>query len=201
MFIPKHFKIEDKELIYNIMEENSFAALFSIHNERPYATHLPLTLDREKGELYGHIARTNGQWKDIMNQDVLIIFQGPHCYISPSWYETDKAVPTWNYVAVHVYGHVEIVDDEQEVYDSLNDLVNKYEMPNSPYQLSKVDSRYIKGLSKGIVGFKITITHMEGKAKLSQNHPVERQKLVIQHLKQLGEDQKNIARLMEANIK
>lgn len=201
MFIPKHFKIDDNETIYDIIEENGFATLFSTHNEKPFATHLPLTLDREKRELYGHFARANGQWKDITNQEVLIIFHGPHSYISPSWYETNKAVPTWNYIAVHVYGRVEMIENEQEVYQSLQDLVNKYELPNSSYQLSEVDSHYIEGLSKGIVGFKISITKMEGKAKLSQNHPLERQQLVIQHLEQIaGENQISIAKLMKANV-
>lgn len=201
MFIPKPFKIDDEQVIYDIIEENSFATLFSNHNGKPYATHLPLTLDRESGFLFGHFARANGHWKDANNQEMLITFHGPHCYISPSWYETNTAVPTWNYVAVHVYGELEIVDNEQDVFHSLTNLVNKYERPNSSYNLSEVDSNYIEGLSKGIVVFKVKITRMEGKAKLSQNHPVERQELVIKQLEQLaGEDHSKIASLMKKNL-
>ena len=109
MYIPKHFTIKDEETKYEMIEQNSFATLFSQHNGAPYATHLPLLLNRETLTLSGHFARPNEQWKDSGNQQVLAIFQGPHSYISPSWYETNKAVPTWNYVAVHVYGELEIV--------------------------------------------------------------------------------------------
>jgi transcriptional regulator len=200
MYIPKHFNINDENAIFNLLEENSFATLISQHNGEPYASHLPFVLNKDERALYGHFARANGQWKDIQNQQVLVIFQGPHCYISPSWYETKVAVPTWNYVAAHIYGEMEILDNKEEVFDSLKQMVNKYEIPNSSYQLNDVDSSYVEDLSKGIVGFKINITRIEGKAKLSQNHPVERQKLVIQQLEKTTlENNRKIADLMKAN--
>ncbi len=167
MYIPKYFAIQDEEMKYETIEQNSFATLFSQHNGEPYATHLPLLLNRETLTLYGHFARPNAQWKDSENQQVLAIFQGPHSYISPSWYETNKAVPTWNYVAVHVYGELEVVEDKQELLNSLQDLVHKYEDPQSTYSLDDVDPDYMAGLSKGIVGFKIKINKIEGKAKRS----------------------------------
>ncbi|MDP4171201.1 MAG: FMN-binding negative transcriptional regulator [Bacillota bacterium] len=198
MYVPKHFKIEGKEEIYELIEQYSFATLVSQHNAEPYATHLPLTLDKDAGVLYGHFARPNEQWKDIEHQNVLVIFQGPHCYISPSWYETNKAVPTWNYVAVHVYGKVEIIHNEQEAFQALVKMVNKYEKPDRAYKLKEVDSSYIEGMTKGIVNFKIKITKMEGKAKLSQNHPMERRELIIRELEKLsGEENKRIAGLMK----
>ncbi|WP_223589154.1 FMN-binding negative transcriptional regulator [Neobacillus bataviensis] len=201
MYIPKHFKIEDEETIYDFIEKNSFATLISQHNEEPYATHLPLILDKEKKQLYGHFARPNGQWKDIENQKILVIFQGPHCYISPSWYESNQAVPTWNYVAIHVYGQMELVEDSQELLDSLADMVTKYEKPDSSYQLKDVDANFIEGMSKGIVGFKIKIDRIEGKAKLSQNHSVDRQALVIQQLENTSDQQnQQIADLMKNNL-
>ncbi|EJQ02062.1 FMN-binding negative transcriptional regulator [Bacillus paranthracis] len=180
------------------MEQNSFATLFSQHNGEPYATHLPLLLNRETLTLHGHFARPNEQWKDIGNQQVLAIFQGPHSYISPSWYETNNAVPTWNYVAVHVYGELKFVEDEQELIDSLQELVHKYEDPESAYSLNDVDPNYMGGLSKGIVGFKVKINKIEGKAKLSQNHSVERRNLVVEKLEKVGsEGSKGIAELMK----
>lgn len=201
MYIPKHFQINDENAMFSLIEENSFATLISQHNGEPYASHLPFILNKDERALYGHFARANDQWKDIQNQQVLVIFQGPHCYISPSWYETKVAVPTWNYVAAHIYGEMEILENEEEIFDSLKQMVNKYEIPNSSYQLNDVDSSYVEGLSKGIVGFKINITRIEGKAKLSQNHPVERQKLVIQQLEKTSlENNKKIADLMKANI-
>ncbi len=198
MYISKYFAIQDEEMKYEIMEQNSFATLFSQHNGEAYATHLPLLLNRETLTLHGHFARPNEQWKDSGNQHVLAIFQGPHSYISPSWYETNNAVPTWNYVAVHVYGELEIVEDEQELLNSLQDLVHKYEEPQSTYSLNEVDSNYMAGLSKGIVGFKIKISKIEGKAKLSQNHSVERRKLVVKELEKVGsEGSRGIAGLMK----
>ncbi|MBE7125833.1 FMN-binding negative transcriptional regulator [Bacillus mycoides] len=198
MYIPKHFTIKDEETKYEMIEQNSFATLFSQHNGAPYATHLPLLLNRETLTLSGHFARPNEQWKDSGNQQVLAIFQGPHSYISPSWYETNKAVPTWNYVAVHVYGELEIVEDEQELIDSLQDLVHKYENPKSTYSLNNVDPNYMEGLSRGIVGFRIKINKIEGKAKLSQNHSVERRELVIEELEKVGsEGSRGIAGLMK----
>ena len=170
MYIPQHFTIKEVAAAYDIIQENSFATLFSQHNGMPFATHLPLILDKENTNLYGHFARPNPQWKDIENQTVLAVFQGPHCYISPSWYETNKAVPTWNYVTVHVYGEVELVEDENELMGSLHDMVLKYEAPDSSYRLQDVDAKFLDGMNKGVQGFKIKINKIEGKAKLSQNH-------------------------------
>lgn len=201
MYIPKHFKVDDEDQIYEFIEKYSFATLYSTHIGEPYATHLPLILKKDENALYGHFARPNGQWMDLENQSVLVVFQGPHCYISPSWYEINDAVPTWNYVSIHLYGKVDIIEDEKVIFDSLNEMVNKYEKPDSPYNLKNVDYKYIEGMSKGIVAFKITITKIEAKAKLSQNHPSERQELIIEHLE--GSSDQNdlqVAYLMKENL-
>lgn len=201
MYIPNHFKIDDEELIYDFIEKYGFATLFSKHNGEPYATHLPLMLKKNEHALYGHFARPNDQWEDAENQQILVVFQGPHCYISPSWYETTKAVPTWNYVAIHLYGVLEIIEDKNVIFDSLHDLVEKYESPDSPYRFSDVDARFMEGMSKGIVAFKIKITKIEAKAKLSQNHPVQRQKLIINNLENTtNQDNIKVAALMKKNL-
>ncbi|MBD1383546.1 FMN-binding negative transcriptional regulator [Metabacillus arenae] len=197
MYIPSHFKIGDDEMIYDIIQEYGFATFFSQHEGEPFATHIPLMIDEDKEYLYGHFARANPQWKDIHNQNVLAIFHGPHCYISSSWYESNRAVPTWNYLAVHVYGKVEIVEDDK-LKESLSDLVKKYEAPDSSYKLDEVDARYLEGMTKGVVGFKIKINKIEGKAKLSQNHSIERRELVIQELEKFeSEDERKIASYMK----
>ncbi|MEW9674297.1 FMN-binding negative transcriptional regulator [Ammoniphilus sp. 3BR4] len=202
MYIPSHFQIEDVKIAYDVIKEYSFATLFSQHYGIPFATHLPLILDKENKYLYGHFARPNPQWKDISNQVVLAVFHGPHCYISPSWYETNKAVPTWNYVTVHVYGEVELIEDEKELMDSLHEMVLKYEATDSPYRLQDVDADFIAGMNKGVQGFKIKINKIEGKAKLSQNHPEDRQELVINQLERISsEDEQKIASLMKENLK
>jgi transcriptional regulator len=201
MYIPKHFKIDDEEVIYDFIEKYGFATLFSQHKGEPYATHLPLMLNKIENALYGHFARPNEQWKDAENQQVLAVFHGPHCYISPTWYETTKAVPTWNYVSIHLYGEMEIIEDSKVVYDTLNDLVNKYESPDSPYKLNDVETSFIEGMSKGIVAFRIKIAKIEAKAKLSQNHTAERQELIIKHLENTPQqDNIQVASLMKKNL-
>ncbi|RST73060.1 FMN-binding negative transcriptional regulator [Siminovitchia acidinfaciens] len=201
MYVPKHFQIDDEEMMFDFIEKFSFATLFSQHNGEPYATHLPLTLNKDERALYGHFARPNPQWKDIQIQTVLSVFHGPHCYISPSWYETNKAVPTWNYVTVHVYGKVELIKDEHELMGSLNDMVLKYEAPGSSYRLRDVDAKFLSGMNKGVQGFKIKINRMEGKAKVSQNHSLQRQELIIKQLEQIpSSNEQQIASLMKANL-
>ncbi|GGI44847.1 protease synthase and sporulation protein PAI 2 [Paenibacillus marchantiophytorum] len=202
MYIPSHFEMTDVTVACKMIRENSFATLFSQHEGAPYATHLPLILDKETKYLYGHFARLNPQWKDIDKQVVLAVFHGPHCYISPSWYETNKAVPTWNYVTVHVYGEIELIEDENELMNCLHDMVAKYEAPNSSYSLQHLDEEFLSGLNKGVQGFKLKIKKIEGKAKLSQNHSLHRQELVIQQLEQIPKtDEREISSLMKENLK
>jgi transcriptional regulator len=201
MYIPSAFEINDRAMIYDFMEKNSFSILFSQTKGTPFATHLPIILDRENDCLYGHMAKANPHWKDIEGE-VLVVFNGPQTYISPSWYETNQAVPTWNYVAVHVYGKFELIEDGNELMKILKKSVSIYEssMPH-PWDMQKVDSEFIDNLSKGIVGFKIKITKTEGKWKLSQNHSMERQQRVIKALECQGDDNsKQIAELMKMNI-
>ncbi|MEX1030727.1 MAG: FMN-binding negative transcriptional regulator [Paenibacillaceae bacterium] len=202
MYTPKHFLVEDQQSIYEFIENNSFGILISQHNGEPYATHLPLLINQKDGYLYGHFARLNPQWNDIDSQEVMVIFQGPHSYISPSWYETTAAVPTWNYVAVHVYGKVELIEDESEILEDLNDMVLKYEGTNGSYHIDESNSEFVSGLMRGIVGFKLIISKLEGKWKLSQNHSIDRQESVITNLEQIPTDNaREIARLMKNNIK
>ncbi|CAN7755788.1 FMN-binding negative transcriptional regulator [Paenibacillus sp. LjRoot153] len=201
MYTPSHFKIEDLSEMYDLIKAHSFAMVVSHHQGRPFATHIPLMLSSEEQCLYGHFARSNTQWMDIEGQEILVIFQGPHCYISPSWYGTPASVPTWNYTAVHVYGKVELIHDDQEVLRVLRQLTHKYEEPDSSYDLDNVDPHYISGLSKGIQAFRLPISSIEGKAKLSQNQPVERQERIIRELEQKGELERQIASLMKGNLR
>lgn len=201
MYIPKQFNLKDEKLIREIIDEYSFATLISQHDGAPFATHLPLYLSDDHVYLYGHFARPNPQWKDINNQTVLAIFHGPHCYISPSWYETKDAVPTWNYVTVHITGEMELIDNETELSASLNTLISKYESPTSSYSVEEVDSNYLSNLNKGVQGFKLRIKQIEATAKLSQNHSTERQISVIENLeKRANTDDLEIAKLMRNNL-
>lgn len=201
MYIPSYFRINNSEQLVQFIDNNSFATLISMNNDGLCASHLPLQLDEKYEYLYGHFARANEQWKSIAGQEVLVVFHGPHSYISPSWYETSQAVPTWNYVAVHVYGQIELLERDDEIADSLQRLTAKNESVESTYSTERAGSEYIEGLMKAIVGFKIRIARMEGKAKLSQNHSIERHQLVIEQLLRLGDDNsKEISNLMKLNI-
>lgn len=199
MYIPEHFLMET-EFIYQFIEENPFSILVSESKNVMEATHLPLLLSDDKQSLVGHFAKPNPQ-KESVGKEVLCIFSGPHCYISPTWYETDRAVPTWNFTAVHVRGILNIVDDPEKIQRSLITLVNRFESKESKYQINSVDTNYIEGLKKGIVPFEIKITHIEGKQKLSQNHSIERRNLVISNLELMpGENEKAIASLMRKSL-
>lgn len=202
MYIPAAFKIKDISEMIEVIQENSFATLFSTHEGIPYATHLPLLFNDKKDCLIGHFAKGNPQWEDIENQKVLAVFHGPHCYISPSWYETNQAVPTWNYVAVHVYGEIELIEHNDELIKSFNNMIEKYEHSNSTYSLTQVDEQRVSNLSKGVQGFKLKIFNMEGQKKLSQDHSNDRRQLVIQKLEEIEHtNERQIARLMKQNIK
>ncbi|WEK56335.1 MAG: FMN-binding negative transcriptional regulator [Candidatus Cohnella colombiensis] len=202
MYIPKHFLVEDRAQIFDFINNNGFGILFSTHNNCPYASHLPFFLDKDEEYLYSHFARPNEQWKDIQGQNAMVVFTGPHSYISSSWYETNQSVPTWNYVAVHVYGRIEIINEQNEIINSLERLVQKYEEPNSPYKLDKSNVMFIEGLSRGIVTFKMKIDKLEGKWKLSQNHSEDRQRRVIERLeKSENQDAREISKLMRNNKK
>lgn len=200
MYIPKQYQLTDEQRIRQIINEYSFATVVSLHQGVPTATHLPLYLSEDGKFIYGHFARANTQWKDIIDQQVLAVFNGPHSYISSSWYETKDSVPTWNYVAVHVKGFIELMEDEEEIRLSLHHLIDKYEVPNSSYDVNAVDPKYMNGLLKGIVPFKIRISSVEATAKLSQGHSKERQKLVIDELLKRNDSfDKEIAKLMTEN--
>src|SRR4051794_14312849 len=112
MFIPTAFNESDQNKLHKFIQAHSFGLLISTHQNEPFATHLPLLLERDVGPhgcLVGHMARANPQWHDLEGQQALVVFSGPHAYISPTWYEAANVVPTWNYVAVHAYGICRLV--------------------------------------------------------------------------------------------
>ena len=174
MYSPDIFKINDKETLFAFLEQHSFATIVSHEGGAPVATHMPVLLRRDKGTLASHMARANPQWKHFANgQEVLVIFTGPHAYISPAWYASKPAVPTWNYTAVHVYGRPRIVSDHDELATMLSELVEFYESSREPRWDGAMPEEFRDGLMRAIVGIEIEITRIEGKFKLSQNRPVD----------------------------
>ncbi|PRX40466.1 PaiB family negative transcriptional regulator [Planifilum fimeticola] len=204
MYIPKPFAMNDRESIVRFIRENSFGILFSQGNGRAAATHLPFLFKEREGRLgtlYGHMARANPQWKSI-DREVLVVFPGPHAYISPAWYGEENTVPTWNYVAVHVYGTFRIIEDEETMKRLLRETIHFYESEREDPWQTDPNREFFKNLMKATVGFCIEITEIQGKWKLNQNHPIERRKRVIEGLKREDRyDSGQIARLMEDQIK
>jgi transcriptional regulator len=199
MYIPKHFLEDDLDTLYKFMQTYSFATLITQHEGLPFATHLPFILASErgpKGTLLAHMARANPQWHDFNSaQEVLTIFQGPHAYISPSWYEVELSVPTWNYAVVHAYGIPRIIEESEELYQILKILIETHEAQfENPWPFQLPDD-YLHKMIRGIVGFEIEITRLEGKFKMSQNRTESERQNVIASLQE-SQDTQSVAELM-----
>jgi transcriptional regulator len=182
MYIPNKFNMAEITHKHQFIDEFGFGVVISSADGLS-GTHLPFVLHADEGEqgvLYAHCAKANPHWKDLEGQNVLVIFTGPHGYISPSWYSTKPAVPTWNYVAVHAYGVATLLDPEATL-KAVDQVVEKYE----PQLLAKRDivTDQIKHkMLAGIVGFKIELTTLEGQLKLGQNKSKDDQTGVLNAL-------------------
>lgn len=203
MYVPPHFAQTDAATLHAFIERYSFGLLVSDAGGEPFATHLPFLLERTAGphgSLVGHLARANPHWQTLEGRTALAVFSGPHAYVSPTWYETENMVPTWNYTAVHAYGRVSLIDDRAELLDILRRSVAVYEaaMPR-PWVLDTA-AVFVDRLVGQIVGFRLPIDRLEGKWKLGQNHPVERREKVIAALQAGDGDAPAVAELMRATL-
>jgi transcriptional regulator len=181
MYTPRHFRLDDPQAIAKVMRAHSFGTLVTAFDGEPLATHLPFVFEADRGPhgtLVTHMARANPQWQQFSRYQsegglALAIFQGPHSYISPSWYPDDEpTVPTWNYVTVHAYGRPLILDDPAEVRALLDQLVDTNEAGLDPeWSLSSQADGYLEQRARGIVAFELPLERIEAKAKLSQNRP------------------------------
>jgi transcriptional regulator len=175
MYIPAHFSIKNPELMHQIIQMHPLGALVTMTLDGLDANHIPFELDPVKGLLTGHVARANPVWQQCGNgMDVLVIFRSEENYISPNWYpskhEFHRQVPTWNYEVVHVHGHMTVQDTEKFVRGVVGRLTRKHEANEAkPWKMGDSTPDYIDGMLKAIVGIEISITRLEGKAKLSQN--------------------------------
>jgi transcriptional regulator len=180
MYIPNANRVEDQTQLVAFMQANGFATLVSLVQGELFATHLPLMVvaEEEGVRLRGHLAKANPHWQAWATQpEVLVIFQGPHAYISPSHYEKWESVPTWNYIAVHAYGAVQLVQEEAGLLATLTGLIAATD-PAYQAQWDSLPDKFRSGMLNGIVAFQITITRLEGKFKLSQNRPIDDQQRV-----------------------
>src|SRR5579863_5210076 len=157
MYIPAAFQETDPRKLFDLIEQYSFGLLVSEFDGQPFASHLPILLDRSfspHGCLVGHMARANPQWQQADGKTVLAVFSGPHAYISPSWYESDNVVPTWNYAAVHIYGTFRTVD-EPATMQIVSDTVKVYEAAMiKPWKFDS-DSEFNQKMIGAVIGFRI----------------------------------------------
>lgn len=200
MYIPEFNRQEDRSTILAFMRANPFAILITTAEAIPFATHLPFLIDETGDQIVvqGHMARANAHWKSMNeSEESLVIFHGPHAYISPSLYESRKSVPTWNYAAVHVYGEPTLFSDEEGLRATLHRMIDTFE---SSYmaQWSELSEQYQSQMMKHIVGFEIKVKRLEAKFKLSQNRTKGEQARVIQCLNQSKDSNvSGVAELMQ----
>lgn len=197
MYTPVQFKIDDRAEAHALMRAHPFAILVTQGADGMTATHLPTVLKvgdaPPLGRIECHVARPNPQWKSFAaGTDALMIFQGPEAYIRPGWYpskaEHGKAVPTWDYAAVHAYGRLSAVHDKAWLLAHVGELSNQQEMPyEAPWSLADAPDTYLDALARGIVGLTFDITRLEGKMKMSQNRPQGDRAGVVGGLEARGE--------------
>jgi len=194
MYIPDSFLQNDSEAIRTLITNHPLAALVTMADGQLEANHIPLLYlppseDAPQGKLLGHVAKANDVWKTNQSAAALAIFQGPEQYISPNWYpskhETGRAVPTWNYTAIHIHGTLTFHQDAEWLRDAVTKLTDHQEAAQpSPWQVTDAPAQYIDGMLKAIVGLELHITRIEAKWKVSQNRSVEDREAVAAALDQ-----------------
>ena len=205
MYTPKFNQIADRNLLIEAMRAYSFAILFgpcggpdgTEARTGLRATHLPLLVrdEGEHGTLLGHFARANPHWKELAGRETLVVFPGPHSYVSPAHYTEPLSVPTWNYIAIHVYGTLSLIEDE----DGRNHLVEELIEANEPAYLAHwraMPDGFRHTMLAGIMGFRIPIDRIEGKFKLSQNRAAEERRNVQDAQAAGSSDERELARWM-----
>lgn len=190
MYKFPYFTEEDNDKVIAFMKENSFAVITGFGEQYPVASHIPVAVEmNEEGRLflYGHLMKNTDHHKAFeKNENVLVVFNGPHTYVSASWYSNPQSASTWNYLAVHAKGKIKFTDEEG-TYRAIEAVTNKYEGTESAAAFHKMPKEYITKMMKAIVGFSIEVESFENIFKLSQNQSAENRKSIIDHLKQRGD--------------
>ena len=215
MYTPDHFAEREVAALHALMRANAFALLATARaGEAPVATHLPLVLEAERGELgtlVGHVARANPHWRAFDGKTpALAVFSGAHAYVSARWYPSARQVPTWNYVAAHASGVPRVIDDPARVFELLRALMTEHEaglpeasrgLGKGPRELADIPYAHLDKLMRGVVAFELPIERLEGKRKLSQNKkPAERRALIAGLRAAGGESNAAIADAMLAAL-
>lgn len=191
MYVPRAFAVDDIKILHQQMQASPLPVLVTHASQGLLASHVPMLLNPDEGPcgtLYGHLARANPHWQDLaQGTQALVIFAGEQAYISPTFYpgkaDHGKAVPTWNYLAVHAYGMAEVFDDAERLLALVSRLSDRQEANRpAPWAVSDAPADYVDSMLKAIVGFRLPITRLQGKRKLSQNRDARDQAGVRQGL-------------------
>lgn len=180
MYTPNHYKLTDQTEIISFMRAYSFATIVTTYKNRQTATHLPFAVTEKEGTVYihSHFAKANEQSKEACENDALVIFTEPHAYISTKNYDHEKNVPTWNYMAVHVYGKVEIITEKEEIFKELDLMIDFFEKEYK-MQWDSLPTLYREGMAKAIVPFRIRVNEIQAKKKISQNRTATERERII----------------------
>lgn len=203
MYSPKFNQLSDRAILIEAMRAYSFAILAGPQCAEPAsgpltATHLPLAVkdEGEHGVLVGHLARANKHWQSLAGNETLVIFSGPHGYVSPTLYTEPLSVPTWNYVAIHAYGTLELIEDEADKDALLKGLIAQHE-PAYAEKWNAMPEGFRRANLAGIMGFRIPIARIEGKFKLSQNRSSQERRNIHAAQSAGTPDEQALARWME----
>lgn len=203
MYTPNFSRVSDRAILLEAMRENSFAILFGplgATGSPPahFATHLPLVVkdEGEHGLIQGHFAAANRHWEALAGRETLVVFPGPHSYVSPTFYVEELSVPTWNYVAIHAYGTLTLVEDDPGKKALLTDLISVHE-PGYFEHWQGLPDGFRRTMLAGIVGFRIPIARIEGKFKVSQNRARQDRRNVFATHSVGTPDQQILARWMK----
>jgi transcriptional regulator len=202
VYLPPAFTETRTELLIEHIERYEFGLLVSHGSEGLIASQIPFLVERRDGRLYlqAHLARANPELADLDTEsEALAIFEGPHAYISPSWYEAGPAVPTWNYATVHAYGTARTIAEPDWLRGVLRRLTERHEArePAPPWRMQDLPEAYLESMVNGIVGVEIAVSRLDGKFKLSQNRPAADRPRIVATLERRDDpDSQAVARLM-----
>jgi transcriptional regulator len=203
MYKIPHFKEQDRSRVIAFMNENSFVLITGNGGEYPVATQIPVIVDEKDGRiiLRGHLMKNTDHHKAFLkNENVLVLFTGPHCYISASWYNDAGTASTWNYMTVHARGKISFTDKEGTL-QALAEITRKYEGEKSAASFHNIPESYIDDLIGAIVGFTIEVESIENVFKLSQNKTIAEQKNIVEKLLQVDDyNSKKIAEEIKRRI-
>ncbi|MBI1943005.1 MAG: FMN-binding negative transcriptional regulator [Betaproteobacteria bacterium] len=185
MYSPPYNQVENRRELIDFLRANDFPILVTGTGGVLHASHLPVTVHEQGGQIVidMHMARNNPQWQEFFDHEVMVVFSGPHAYVSPRWYEEQERVPTWNYAAVHAYGVPRILSERKQKHASQRRLVESLD----PQWLPKFDAlrrEYVERMLDGIVNFAIPVARLEARWKLSQNRGRREQELIAAQLEQ-----------------